>query len=135
MRMAQAILLGSTMLKWVRGVIDSGDGGCALGMANAGGVDWSSQRWINQHLDAQLPCDCDTTKQIMCGGAIMGWFDTRWTKLNTLVHLFNYHVMTTKDWTIEQLCDWVDSVDPAPREVPMEATVEEIIPHEVPVLR
>jgi len=32
--------------------------------------------------------------------------------MNIIVHLFNYHVMTKKDWTMDQLIDWVRSVEP-----------------------
>jgi hypothetical protein len=37
---------------------------------------------------------------------------------SVIVHLFNYHVVTAKDWTIERLADWVRSIEPPePNEV------------------
>lgn len=42
-----------------------------------------------------------------------------------IVHVFNYHVMTVKDWTLDRLVQWVASVEPAePEEVVTEPVTE-----------
>lgn len=38
-----------------------------------------------------------------------------------IVHVFNYHVMAVKDWTLDRLVQWVASVEPAE---PEEAVTE-----------
>lgn len=34
---------------------------------------------------------------------------------NVIAHVFDHHVMILQDMTLEQLADWVDSIDPTPR--------------------
>ena len=31
---------------------------------------------------------------------------------STIAHIFDYHVMTTGQWTLDQLIDWIRSVEP-----------------------
>jgi hypothetical protein len=38
-----------------------------------------------------------------------------------IVHVFNYHVCTVKDWTLDQLIDWIRTIEPAEEEAPVAA--------------
>lgn len=53
--------------------------------------------------------------------------------MGLIIHLFNEHVMQgnphikVEPWSLEKLADWIESVDPTPREEPLSATVEEAL--------
>lgn len=120
MRVSEAIMAGSMLLKSSPRVRNDGCGfGCALGMAEAAlGIGEPSTSGVLSALErchpwledrAASPCACPVTgfgfSMINC------W----------IAHVFNEHVMGDGTWTLERLCDWVDSVDPTPR------TVHEIV--------
>ncbi len=110
MRYSTALGLGSVILKWVAGTTNDGHGGgCALGMIYKGG---KTATELGQ-LSAQLPCDCDLSRPIMGSGCGPAWYHGICTLDHAIIHLFNYHVMTKKDWSMEKLIDWVRSVEPA----------------------
>jgi len=69
---------------------------------------------------------------MVIGGGLILQLAERMTNLSmVVVHLFNDHVMTRKDWTLDQLIDWVRSVEPAdPEEKASEAAVSNV-PEEV----
>ena len=46
---------------------------------------------------------------------------------SVIAHIFDYHVMTTGQWTLDQLIDWVRSVEP---DEPVEASESIIIERE-----
>jgi len=108
MRMSEAILLGSTLLKPVSGVFmtDDGTGGCAYGMARKAG--WGSQCELETMLVAELPCGCGKHDEMVMGGCRHMFDLATWpvTVSFAIVHLFNQHVCDGT-WTIEQLADWV----------------------------
>ena len=112
MRLSEAILLGSTQLKAVAGVLERDGGGCALGMARRavnGPVNVSPNyywRWLYLTL-VPRPCQCQR-------------FPDRLRACDGVTHLFDDHIMAEgsprqpeERWTLEQLVDWVRSVEPA----------------------
>jgi len=132
MRISDAIALGRTMIKPLAGVHISADKthGCAWGMV------WKSagSAYDEMHVRAAY---FRTTLSFKCVGLVIGSGMTLGLteRMNTLsmaiVHLFNDHVMTRKDWTLDQLIDWVRSVEPVdPEEKASEASVSNV-PEEV----
>lgn len=105
MRLSDAIAMGRTLCEPKRATIY----GCAMGMANhaiGGMIGYCTVEkawpWIVNNLFV-APCKCSGTKN----GA------------GVIIHLFDFHVMTLGDWTLDQLIDWVRSVEPVP-ETPAE---------------
>lgn len=121
MRLSEKIALGSLMLRPVPGILNDGHGGgCAFGMAKAADSAYVDKAWLTEIHEDVLPCDCGKDKSLVMGGMCTllprSWSARDYT--NAIVHIFNYHVATKKDWTIDQLCDWVRSVEPdEPEEV------------------
>lgn len=140
MKISTAIALGRTMIKAVAGTRNNGLGyGCALGMAEAaiGQTNYyksaeSNWRWITV---PSLPLPCGCTGLVMGSGChTESYHGGSWPTISSIVHLFNYHVMTKKDWTLDQLIDWLASIEPKePEEVAVAAPVQEIMKEEVPV--
>ena len=110
MRLSDAIALGRMILRPLGGTFNDGKGGgCALGMAYmAAGLDPYKElfsamqcepgwKWIENTLFV-LPCGCTGYNKLYA--------------LSTIVHLFDIHVMHLGDWTLDQLIDWVRSVEP-----------------------
>lgn len=140
MKMSLAMALGRTMIKALAGTRSNGDGyGCALGMAEAAiskTDTWSASEhvwpWILSPV-GPLPCGC--TGRVMGSGCNYESYDgSPVVSVKSIVHLFNYHVMTKKDWTLDQLIDWIASVEPAdPEEVVVapEPVEKEIVQVEV----
>lgn len=123
MRLAEAIRLGSLVLKPVPGLFDDRDGGgCALGMGNYSisgqasdefgvGALEKAYPWINIQ-QVPVPCDC----------GINHWFERKASVATAIAIVFNTHVCGDHTWTIDRLCQWVDSIDPTPRETQTEST-------------
>lgn len=125
MKTSDALMLGATMLKPLRGVFihDAIDGGCALGMIEVAfhGIPKTragargNNRWILEMRvgGVPLPCDCNPEYSLMgsCGDFYRSE-DIRRTYQNVIVHLFNQHVCDGS-WSIERLADYVRSVEPA----------------------
>jgi hypothetical protein len=124
MRAAEAVRLGSLVVKPVAGKVSDGKGGgCAIGMGNfalGGAADCrqfeARYRWLDNTPQSDLPCDCvgDGLMESGCYTRNRDWVNSNYQ--SQMIHLFNYHVATVKDWTIDRLCEWLDSVDPTPRE-------------------
>jgi hypothetical protein len=125
MRLSEAIALGRTLVHPIPSVVldYGGLNGCALGMAYKAsgkkveihplemsvGMDGPMNIWTWLASSRELPCKCN----IYCG-------------LNAgqiIAHLFDYHIMACtaglcegeavqQDWTLDQLIDWVRSVEP-----------------------
>lgn len=117
MRLSERIMLGSLILKPMAGIRKSGDGrfGCVFGMADETGHEF--YKWTNEmpEVSVCLPCDCGRDGSAIMGNCCRKYprsFCTR-SYVQAIVHIFNYHVCTAKDWTLEQLVDWVRSVEPA----------------------
>lgn len=126
MRASEALLLGSTMMKPLRGKMDDGhDRGCPLGMiAKATGVHlWDAFPWmVKTRMGA--PCDCPIlSSDLVC---------TTPSVADCVMHLFDHHVRAphvadgkrswlnwrpfhypavAPFWTIEQIAEWVERVD------------------------
>lgn len=116
MRLSDAIMLGRMLLKPAPYTTIFEGEGCALGMAFATlgcstheqamakcKTDAANWKWIAQK--CALPCDCTSDG-----------FPKKHPKTGTyqcaIAHLFNEHVCGDEDWTLDQLIDWVRSVEP-----------------------
>ena len=120
MKLSDAMATGRVLLRAHAGTFVAGDYGCALGMAyKASGLVAASKivgytmndchrawPWTMQ-LPKTRPCGCDI------GDYNLG---------QAITHLFDLHVMNpaewpaewnVKAWTLDQLIDWVRSVEPA----------------------
>ena len=121
LKLSEAILLGSTILapKAGRQYISETQEGCALGMAAvAGGASFRrTTRQVSRKQKRTLgtegvwgswvlqlvirPCDCwrlRVPKEMRVKDAI--------------AHLFDYHVMKKRNWSLERLADWVKTFEP-----------------------
>ena len=126
MKLSEAIVLGSTVLTSRAGgqFFSQSQSGCALGMAGVargcefgparGPVDARSRRtlgteavWGNWVMRIVMrPCDCWRFRV------------PREMRIKDIVaHLFDYHVMVKRNWTIERLATWVKTMEP--EEVPI----------------
>jgi hypothetical protein len=110
MRLSDAIALGRTLKKPVRGMMGIGTNhGCALGMADAGvggakfGNEFATElcTWPWLSGNTRLPCGCRSRRGFSSNHA------------GIIAHLFDEHVFEKEDWTLDQLIDWVRSVEPA----------------------
>lgn len=125
MRASEALLLGSTMMKPLRGEIDNGDGkGCALGMmGTAVGLQDIKFPWLRS-ITIAAPCGCWVFPRPL---------GTEPRVSDIITHLFDTHVHAPHSadksrtwfswkpfrvpvvppfWTIEQIARWLDTVDP-----------------------
>jgi hypothetical protein len=132
MRLSEAILLGSTMLRPMAFTQNDGKGsGCALGMAAIAGLGDSA--WGKDTYDgwassapAVAPCGHKEYLQKFCDDSD-GHLQPIKTVTSVIAHIFNEHVMGDGSWTLEQLVDWVRSVEPVEQvtmAAPPEATHE-----------
>lgn len=121
MKLSEAILLGSTVVAPRAGGqhFHETQQGCALGMAAVArgctfravtrpiddlerrtlGVEGVWGTWVL--LPVERPCDCWRI-----------WLRRRMRIKDVIAHLFDYHVMDKKNWTLEQLVAWVETVEP-----------------------
>ena len=115
MRLSDAIALGRTLVNPMRGFLldDAKKNGCALGMGLMGcgsekrnvAEEWP---WTANWADS-FPCGCARTDS-------MG---------KVIAHIFDEHVCDKpQSWTLDQLIDWVRSVEPAEIEISDVATVK-----------
>ena len=120
MKLSDAILLGSTILSPQAGRQYSSQtqSGGALGMAAVArgctfrrvfcrsddrdrrtlGVEEVWGVWVLRNL--LRPCDCWRL-----------WIPRKMRIKDIIAHIFDYHVMAQKDWTLEQLVAWVKKVE------------------------
>ena len=121
MKLSEAILLGCTVLTPKAGGqhFAEDQSGCALGMAAiARGCSFHpvtypvSERdrralgtegvWGNWVLNiSKRPCDCWRF-----------WIARELRIKDIITHVFDYHIMKRKNWTLEQLVAWVQTVEP-----------------------
>jgi hypothetical protein len=125
MKLSEAILLGSTVVtaKAGRQLFSESQAGCALGMA-------AIARGCSFHAVSQpIP---DEERRTLGAEAVWGTWMLRevarpcncWRFRvphemrikDVIAHLFDHHVMTKKNWTLERLAVWVETVEP--KEVP-----------------
>jgi hypothetical protein len=143
MRISEAMNLGRSMLKPRAGYHwdQQRNEGCAWGMVNIAAP--GKYHYMNQSATAmQVPLPCGCKGLVMGSGCHYYDYENGISTLSlAIVHLFNYHVMTANDWTMDQLIDWLRSVEPADPEedaendqaAKSEATSER--PSAVPILR
>lgn len=113
MRLSEAIALGRTLIQPVPGIILSRDktAGCAIGMAIVAGGGGGYSRapmypWASKESLVHCPVCCRPHATYGC-------------YYSTIAHIFDDHVMTTGQWTLDQLIDWIRSVEP---DEPVEAS-------------
>jgi hypothetical protein len=101
----EAIALGRMAIKPITGMRQLNDPvigkfGCAIGMADyaCGDIVEHIYPWVLGY--EYLPCTCGKRDRIPHH------------TLYITAHLFDHHVYGDQDWTMEQLIDWVKSVDP-----------------------
>lgn len=116
MRLSEAIALGRTLIESVPYTRwDERGGGCALGMAESamGLKRWSPQNSLSElwecSIDQQPGFEWMTTAHFK---APCSCFDAGVCMSAIIAHNFNEHVHGAKDWTLDQLIDWVRSVEP-----------------------
>lgn len=132
MRLSDAIATGRMLVRSLPGVIlTDGDRGCAIGMAivAAGKVEFTSSDnclggiwpWTNV-------CPPDDLYPCGCGSVSVGFpVEAEWNFAGSVIaHLFDFHVEWDKQprWTLDQLIDWVRSVEPSEPELQQEAVPE-----------
>lgn len=122
MRASEALIAGSTMMKAMPYRMTNEDQslGCALGMmGKAMGCaccTGSYFGWLHEDLKVLTPCGC--SYNLYPAGTADPDIDTNYliaSYWGCVAHIFNQHVCGDKTWTIEQLADWVESVDPTPK--------------------
>ncbi len=122
MKLSEAIVLGSTVVRPLAGGLatDPNRQTCAFMMAAAAlskpACLWAEAPttwpWLMRQL-AHVPCGC------------RGW--DRYLSANymtAIIHTFACHV-ATKEWSVEQLADWVASVEPQDELTPAAAGRED----------
>lgn len=112
MRLSDAIAMGRTMTEHRANDLAH----CAQGMAliscgvtdridmvREGGIGkrWP---WSAELTDSDFPCGCNMGERYE--HSIRG----------SIAHIFDLHVMHLKDWTLDELIDWVRSVEPVEAE-------------------
>lgn len=120
MKMSEAILLGSTVLAPKAGGQHFAEmqAGCALGMAALArgctfhkitdfdrkdrrtlGTEGVWGKWVLEEVNR--PCNC------------WRFLVPRKMRIKDIIaHLFDHHVMGSKNWTLEQMVAWVETVEP-----------------------
>jgi hypothetical protein len=120
MKLSEAILLGSTMLAAKAGgqYFSETKSGCALGMAAiANGCTFRRVARVNENERRTLgaegvwgqwvlrvvmrPCDCWVLR-----------VPRKMRIKDVIAHLFDFHVMNKKNWTLDQLVAWVQTWEP-----------------------
>ncbi len=120
MKLSEAILLGSTVLAPQAGRQYSSEtkAGCALGMAAiANGCTFRPTTQFKQNDRRTLGVEGVWGSWVL---TIVGrpckcwrWVAPREMRIKDIIaHLFDYHVMEKKNWTVEQLVEWVKTVEP-----------------------
>jgi hypothetical protein len=118
MRLSDAIALGRTLaLPWEPG--NRGGGRmCALmlaGLAASGNsCDWRTNLpFMVESFDGEHPIT------VPCGCTRGEWLDSSDLRFGhrAIMHMFNHHVSTVGDWTLDQLIDWVRSIEPPELEI------------------
>lgn len=142
MRLSEAILLGSTVLTPKAGQQHYSElnAGCALGMAAvAAGYSFRPATEPFEEKDRRTlgtegvwgswvlamvrrPCDCWRFR-----------VPREMRVKDVIAHLFDRHVMSCKDWTIEQLTSWVETIEPKTK-APKQSEIE-MPPAEIPLYR
>ena len=140
LRAAEAMMLGFIGgLRPVAGVrTDGNGGGCALGAiekacgrtydANLAQIDY--QAYFEEIAEARYPWLNTGVSAPWSAGIVKT--GTLWPVACIIAQTFNERVMGDHSMTIEQLAEWIDSVDPTPREAALEVAAAEVGAETVP---
>jgi hypothetical protein len=140
MKLSEAILLGSTMLAAKPGAqyFSETKSGCALGMAAiAVGCRFQRgpRRAINEHERRTLGAEGVWGQWVLC--EVMRPCDCSFFRAprkmrikDIIAHVFDFHVMKKKNWTLEQLAAWIETWEP--REIAR--PFANALPHGKPIL-
>lgn len=121
MKLSEAILLGSTVLepKAGRQHYSELNAGCALGMAAVAAgytfrpVTEPFEEKDRRTLGTETVWGTWVLKRVPRPCACWRFRVPREMRVKDIIaHLFDQHVMFRKNWTLEQLAAWVDSVEP-----------------------
>jgi hypothetical protein len=124
MRLSDAIALGRTVMTPKQGSFGDSESGCALGMAGkAAGLRIYDSSFPIEPLRREWPWLYATVQPYPCRCARTVQYHTD----SLIIHLFDLHVMHIKDWTLDQLIDWVRSVEPAEPTESVEAAPQELV--------
>lgn len=143
--LSDAIGLGRVLAKpWTRG---DHTGGCALQIAflardGKSEIPLDNEGWKNW--DWAWKCSWETGRKVLpcaCQGELMGGGLTHYGQTrksfeegswsSVIIHMFNYHVVTVEDWTLDQLIDWVRSIEPREQQA-QESLTQELVTAAVP---
>lgn len=134
MKISEAMAIGSTFITPLAGIYlnRSKTGGCAWGMVDRA-APTEVERMIERARDTRivaLPCGCKPDEAVL-GPCLYPMPAACFCNLaDVIVHLFNDHVMTRKDWTLNQLIDWVRTAEPRdPKEQVTEHDTKETLVH------
>jgi len=131
MKLSEAILLGSTVLAPKAGgqLFTEKQAGCALGMAAvARGCSFRPVTHFDQKDKRTLGTEgvwgrwvlTPVARPCQCWRFLM----PREMRIKDVIaHLFDHHVMRRKNWTLEQLVEWVKTVEPKDAVAPSRARV------------
>jgi len=120
MKLSEAILLGSTVLAPKAGgqIFSESQAGCALGMAAvARGCTFRPVTQFDQRDRRTLGTEgvwgswvlTPVARPCQCWRFLL----PREMRIKDIIaHLFDHHVMRKKNWTLEQLVEWVKTVEP-----------------------
>jgi len=129
MKISTAIALGRHLIKPRAGVHlnMSSRSGCAWGMVNVSAPsNYLQLLYMARRMPKELPCECRNEQRAIGGGMLSLPISAFTNFADAIVHLFNDHVMTRKDWTMDQLIDWVAANEPPdPEEAVTEHDSEE----------
>lgn len=123
MKLSDAIALGRTAVIPRAGVVlDEDGGGCALGMAGvAAGTYTVGKAAVSVHeLKVAFAWALETEPVCPCSCPLM---DLGYKASGIIGHLFDNHVFGRRDWTLDQLIDWVRSVEPPEQESQLPSAV------------
>lgn len=126
MKLSEAINLGRTLVTPKACSIHTDDGhGCAQGMALAA---LGSRFYFYGELEDRYPWFAKMPSILGCSCEKCFTLNEPQTARTHLQHLFDWHVMSTKDMTLDQLIDWVRSVEPPEADVPLDIQLAECEP-------
>ena len=116
MKLSDAIATGRVLLRARPGIFVAGNSGCALGMAYKASGLVARDKTVGYTMEdcfKAWPWTMQSLKTVPCTCGIEDYNPGQ-----AITHLFDTHVMQPKEWgvkawTLDQLIDWVRSVEPA----------------------
>lgn len=119
MRLSDAVAMGRTLRKPAPGDLGNSEEGCAMGMALAA----CGKRPMYGYIEILWPWATDQNDFRKCPVC-----NERYRNVSHMVqHCFDSHVWT-REMTLDQLIDWVRSVEPAESEAAEQISIQEFVP-------